>query len=97
MLTTNPSDMYRGQLISNPNMMFFLERLDTPLVDLDVTAWLFLAQITGDLPLPEVAEMKEFNLNTFLDAMADPICGSPNCNWKPKKVRYMKVPKMSVE
>jgi hypothetical protein len=75
--------MYRGQLLSNPNMMFFLERLDTPLIDLDVTAWLFLAQITGDLPLPEVKEMKQFNLNTFLEAMADPICrGYDDENYK---------------
>jgi hypothetical protein len=66
--------VFRGRLLSDPNMMFFLERLDTPLADLDVTAWSFLAQTTGDLPLPEVKEMKQFNLNTFLEAMADPIC-----------------------
>ena len=54
--------------------MFFFERLDTPLADLDVTAWLFLAQIAGDLPLPSTTEMKEFNLRTLLDAMEDPSC-----------------------
>ena len=50
--------------------MFVLERIvDTPLMDIDVTAWLLLAQITGDIPLPLVNEMKQFNLATLMDAM----------------------------
>lgn len=61
--------MYRGQLMKNPSMMFFLERIDTPLMDIDVTAWLLLAQITEDITLPSTNEMKEYNLATLLDAM----------------------------
>jgi len=64
--------VYRGQLMSNPNMMFFFERFDVPLLDIDVTAWLLLAQITGDLLLPSFTEMKQFNLDSLLHAVKNP-------------------------
>ena len=76
-------DIYRSQLMSNPNMMFFLERTDAPLFDLDITAWLMMAHIMGDLPLSSVREMKQFNLETLLEALQDPLCrGYDDENYK---------------
>eukprot|EP00585_Thalassiosira_rotula_P001324 CAMPEP_0196146124 /NCGR_PEP_ID=MMETSP0910-20130528/22266_1 /TAXON_ID=49265 /ORGANISM="Thalassiosira rotula, Strain GSO102" /LENGTH=626 /DNA_ID=CAMNT_0041408267 /DNA_START=21 /DNA_END=1901 /DNA_ORIENTATION=- len=65
-------DIYRGQLMKNPNMMYFLERTDTPLLDMDIQAWLLLAYITGDLSLPSKDEMKKFNLLTLLEGYKNP-------------------------
>ena len=59
------SEIYRGHLISNTNMMFIADRLDTPLLDLDVQAWLLIAHITGDITLPSEKEMKRFNLQAL--------------------------------
>lgn len=67
-------DIYRGRLMSNPNMMFLLERTESPLADLDLAAWLLLAQTSGDLHLPPLEEMKRFNLEVLLEAMKDPYC-----------------------
>jgi len=67
-------DVYRGRLMSNPNMMFLSEEgSEKPLQDLDVGAWKILAHITGELPLPTQEEMKQFNLNELLDWLEDPI------------------------
>lgn len=69
---TDPN-LYRGHLISNTNMMYLKgERLDAPLLDLDVQAWLLLAHITDDLVLPSVKEMKQFNLQALMDELQDP-------------------------
>ena len=76
-------DIYRGQLISNPNLHFLMERTETPLIDLDVAAWLALAQIIGDLPLPSISEMKQCNLDTLLHALEDPMLrGDDEENYK---------------
>lgn len=61
-------------LISNPNMMFLSERTDTPLLDLDVSAWLLLEHMAGGAPLKSPKEMRQFNLEMLLDALKDPIC-----------------------
>lgn len=63
---------YRGQLISNPNMMFLFERFDQPLLDLDIQTWLLLALITGDIPTPSAEEMKLFEFRELLGQMDDP-------------------------
>ncbi|KAL3799286.1 hypothetical protein HJC23_013011 [Cyclotella cryptica] len=63
--------LYRGLLISNPNMMFLQERTDVPLLDLDVQTWLLLAHITGDLALPSVEQMQKFNREQFSQQMND--------------------------
>ncbi len=68
---TDPN-CYRGHLISNTNMMYFTSMLDAPLLDLDIQAWLLLAHITGDLALPSVKEMKQFNLQALMDELQDP-------------------------
>ena len=60
--------------MSNPNMMYFFERLDTPLIDLEVQAWLLLAQIIGDISLPTQEEMKGYNIKSFLESLEEPYC-----------------------
>lgn len=77
-LSASLSDIYRGRLMSNPNMMFLLERTESPLADLDLAAWLLLAQMSGDLRLPSLEEMKQFNLQQLLEAMKDPYCRNYN-------------------
>jgi hypothetical protein len=57
-------NLYRGVLISNPNMMFVKERMDVPLIDLDVQTWLLLMHITRD-NLPSIDEMNRFNREQF--------------------------------
>ena len=58
--------------MKNPNMMYFLERTETPLLDMDIQAWLLLVHITGDLPLPSEDEMRKFNLLTLLEGYKNP-------------------------
>jgi hypothetical protein len=53
-------DIYGGTLISNPKIMFVLERLDVPLIDLNVL-------------LPTTEDMNQFNVSEFLEEMKDPI------------------------
>mmetsp|Transcript_26047 Transcript_26047/g.55997 ORF Transcript_26047/g.55997 Transcript_26047/m.55997 type:complete len:628 (+) Transcript_26047:172-2055(+) len=65
-------EYYRGRLLSVPNMMFLCEEVDVPIFGLDIAAWLLLAQITGDLPLPSLQERKKFNTETLGNAMNDP-------------------------
>lgn len=56
-------DVYRGILISNPNMMFITETQDTdsPLLDLDVNASLVLGYLTGDVEIPKEKDMVKAN------------------------------------
>lgn len=56
-------DVYRGCLISNPNMMYIHETEDTlaPIVETDVLAHLLLGYITGEVPLPKEKEMRKAN------------------------------------
>jgi thioredoxin reductase len=61
-------DIFRGVLISNPNMMFVRERCDVPLFDLDVQTWLLLAHITEN-NLPSIKEMNEWNREQFAKEM----------------------------
>lgn len=63
-------NVYRGMLISNPNMMFVKERMDVPLFDLDVQAWLLLSHITNN-HLPSVEEMHKWNNEQFDKEMND--------------------------
>ena len=64
--------MYRGRLISMPSMFFIFEQCGNPLVSLDINAWLVLAQVTGDLPLPTPEEMARTNMKVLLNTMNDP-------------------------
>lgn len=65
-------DVYRGHLISNPNMMFFFESSEIPILEIDITAWLLLAHIVGDVPLPSQEQMIEYNRKLALEFLDDP-------------------------
>jgi len=56
-------DVYRGLLISNPNMMFITEMQDSesPILDLDVNAALVLGYLTGDVQIPKEKDMVKEN------------------------------------
>mmetsp|Transcript_15855 Transcript_15855/g.29926 ORF Transcript_15855/g.29926 Transcript_15855/m.29926 type:complete len:595 (-) Transcript_15855:654-2438(-) len=60
---------YRRVLIKNPNMMFIYELTSYPLLEIDVAAWLCLAYITGEQPLPSEDEMIKRNRCELLDSM----------------------------
>jgi len=65
--------LYRGILLSNPNMMFSVQgEVDLPLWELDVKAWLFLAHITGDFQLPTKQEVNRLNTQLVMKAMEIP-------------------------
>ena len=63
-------NLYRGILISNPNMMFLKERMDVPLFDLDVQTWLLLKHITSN-HFPSVESMNKWNIEQFMREMDD--------------------------
>jgi len=56
-------DVYRGLLISNPNMMFIheLELSLCPILELDVLAHLILAYLVGEKSIPTTQEMQKAN------------------------------------
>jgi hypothetical protein len=60
---------YRMLLISNPNMMYMYHTTLNPLLELDVMAWLCLAYITGETPVPSTEEMLEANKRDALESM----------------------------
>lgn len=63
--------LYRGSIsIKNPNMMYFLLQFSsTPLMEIDIAAWMMVRYITGQRSLPSVEQMKEDNLRINLDCM----------------------------
>jgi len=61
--------MYRGLDVSNPNMMYYCENSETPLFEVDVTAWLFLAYILGDIEIPTPKIMHQRNEAEILELM----------------------------
>jgi len=56
-------DVYRGCLMTNPNMMYIHETEDTlsPIIETDVLAWLLLGFIAGEVPIPKEKEMRNAN------------------------------------
>jgi hypothetical protein len=63
---------YRRLVISNPSMMcIYEEGSNYPLLDIDVIAWLYLACVTGERPIPAREEMLEANRRDLLDSMQD--------------------------
>ena len=62
---------YRKLLISNTNMMYIYEMTSYPLLEIDVMAWLCLAYITGDKPIPSREEMLEANKRELLESMQE--------------------------
>jgi hypothetical protein len=64
--------LFRGALMSNPNMMFITNISDIPLMEIDVVALLMVGYITGDIILPPQAEMRRLNLEQVLAEMDVP-------------------------
>ena len=64
-------DLYRASiLIENPNMMYMLNQFsDTPLMEVDVTAWMLATYVTGQKIMPSADEMNEANYRLSLDCM----------------------------
>jgi len=56
-------DVYRGCLISNPNMMYIHETEDTiaPIIETDILAQLLLGYIIGLVPIPKAKDMRKAN------------------------------------
>eukprot|EP00978_Attheya_sp_CCMP212_P013911 scaffold35153_cov48-Attheya_sp.AAC.1 len=53
--------LFRGALMSNPNMMFVTQVSDVPLMEIDVGAWMMLGFVTGEVELPAREEMERIN------------------------------------
>jgi len=65
--------IYRGLLISNPNMMYMLDGgVGAPLFELDVLAWTLLSYLVGDLDIPSQVEMTRRNTQFVSDSMQVP-------------------------
>jgi len=64
--------LYRNLLISNPNMMFLFEVNSYPIMNIDVSAWLCLSYICGDIEVPAVEVMKRENSLQLLQEMQQP-------------------------
>ena len=62
--------IYRGLLMSNPNMMYIEQFSSAPLFEIDVYAWLCLAYITGDAEIPSYEEMERRNAQVLIDSMS---------------------------
>lgn len=67
-------DLHRGSiLIKNPNMMYMLNDFsDSPLMEVDITAWMLATYVTGQKIMPSADEMEEENYRTSLDCMQIP-------------------------
>ena len=52
--------------------MFFIDNSENPILEIDITAWLLLAHIMGDIPLPSQEQMIEYNGKLALDLLDDP-------------------------
>lgn len=68
------SHLYRGSIsIKNPNMMyFFLQFSETPLMEIDISAWMMARYVTGQSELPSREEMEEENYRINLESMDNP-------------------------
>ncbi|CAJ1965668.1 unnamed protein product [Cylindrotheca closterium] len=65
--------VYRGVLISNPNMMFLSSfGSETPLLSIDVSAHLLAGYLYGTINLPTKTEMQKKNLERFHHMMHNP-------------------------
>jgi cation diffusion facilitator CzcD-associated flavoprotein CzcO len=66
--------IYRHALMTNPNMMFIGQpnHSEWPLLEVDVSAWLCLSYVCGDVIIPSYEEMKRRNDQQLLDEMDIP-------------------------
>jgi len=60
--TTYPT-LFSGMLISNPSVMYLIETPDSysPMIDIDVNAWLMLSYMSGELKMPSEKDMIKSN------------------------------------
>jgi thioredoxin reductase len=65
--------VYRGMSIANPNMMFILSDVSSPLCGIDVSAWLLLRFITGTREIPSTEEMWKQNEADALLELDNPV------------------------
>eukprot|EP01083_Nonionella_stella_P048212 129058_1 len=63
------SRIYNRMLIDNPNMMYIYEKSDYPLMEIDVAAWLCVANILGDTIIPTKKEMIRANEQNIMNEM----------------------------
>lgn len=71
--TTHP-DLQCGFFLKNIDMMYLYENdFETPLVGLDVFAWILAATLTGEVAMPSVEKLHEMNTQELRDAMDSPI------------------------
>jgi thioredoxin reductase len=68
---THPK-LYRGMMIDNPNMMFILADVSSPLCGIDVAAWLLVKIITGQREIPSREEMWTQNMADAIHEMQSP-------------------------
>jgi len=61
--------LYDTVLISNPNIMFFVESTSYPLLEIDIKARLCLSYITGDAVLPSEDVMRKEHLKRRLESL----------------------------
>lgn len=65
---THPG-LYRGMAISNPNMMFIMSAVSSPLCGIDVLAWLLVKYVTGQREIPSSEVMLAQNTEDALHDM----------------------------
>jgi len=66
--------IYRGLLMSNPNMMYMLDGgIGVPLFELDTLAWTLVSYIVGDLDIPSESEMTRRNTQFVNESMQQPL------------------------
>jgi len=66
--------LYNCMLIKNPNIFYHIEPPNTfsPLLELDVQAWLILSYLTGENPVPAPKDMAKINQKLLEDEMQIP-------------------------
>lgn len=65
--------VYKGVLLSNPNMMFLQEEeFDAPLLEIDLNAWTLLQIMIQNMPIPSEQELEEEQKNIIVSAMNVP-------------------------
>lgn len=78
--STTYTSLYQGMLISNPSMMYLLETPDSysPLIDIDVNAWLMLSYLSGEVKTPSEKDMIKSNQKQLEGEMQIPFMRMAN-------------------
>ncbi len=66
----NHPDIYRGIFLTNPSMMYLSEdSYETPLIALDVKAWLLCSYLSGRIPVPSVEQLRQASKEQLLEQL----------------------------